>query len=277
MPASWGASGPKSSFVAKLLRPWTHRHGHHRPGRCSQGPATLCPTPQMGCSQRLQCPSTLSSVSHPTLKPSQAIQRGTHSRVGQGCSWLLGQWACRAELLGAGRKETGQMKYREQPETSGGSLMPPPASLPCMDTHLQKAKVGSMVTHTSIFTPGSPDNTKRGTHSSGGPGPLPPASSSHLPPDVISSTAVRPPGPSWLDQARSRHRYSSVPSTMNHTALRPRAPGLWGSHPGPQNAGRRHCFSREGGVPVPHHSHIPLVQGLAPPAGNSMHRSDPHG
>ena len=112
-----------------------------------------------------------------------------------------------------------------------------------MDTRLQKAKVGSMVTHTSIFTPGRPDNTKRGTHSSGGPGPLPPASSSHLPPDVISSRAVHPPGPSWLDQAQSRHRYSSVPSTMNHTALSPRAPGLWGSHPGPQNAGRRHCFS----------------------------------
>lgn len=130
VPASWGAFGPKSSLVAKLLlgpgpisTVTTGQAG-------SQGPATLCPTPQMGCSQRLQCPPTLSSVSHPTLKPSQAIQGGTHSRVGQGCSWLLGQWACRAELLGAGRKETGQMKYREQPETLGGSLMPhPPPSL----------------------------------------------------------------------------------------------------------------------------------------------------
>lgn len=52
MPASQGAFGQKSSFVAKLfLGPGPISMATTGQAGCSQGPGTLCPTPRTGCWQ----------------------------------------------------------------------------------------------------------------------------------------------------------------------------------------------------------------------------------
>lgn len=140
------------------------------------------------------------------------------------------------------------MKHREQLETLGTSLIPRPKALHCLGAHLQEAKVGSTAIHTSILIPGQARQRQKADTQLWWPRPPSTPSSSPVPADMMSLRAIHLPGLSIPDQAQSRHRCPSVPSTLNHTALPRGAPTRGGVTLGPQNAGRRLCFS---GVAAP--------------------------